>query len=221
MKLTWFPVNAIKPHGETLKVEDSAVWPDIWAENLVEFDLLSQLGSDLRGEVWVLPQEEGCLVRGSLNGTVHLSCSRCTEEVDISIDHNFDTFEPYPAGNVRRLTDIAPGKTHDKGRRRNEDKQDRILEEISKRDGIEIDPDVDEDVLRETADGHGFEINLGALLWQELVLALPIKVLCKAECKGICPECGKNLNQESCACDNEKLDPRMAALRDLKIINKA
>lgn len=220
VKLSWFPVNAIKPQGESVEIEDSSVWFEIWADNLAEFDLLGQLGSDLKGEIWVLPQEEGCLVRGSLHGAVHLACSRCTEEVDIPIDHSFDTFEPYPLGDIKRLTDIAPGKTHDKGRKRNEKKHDRLLEEISKRDGICIDPDVDEDVVRETADGHGFEINLAALLWQELMLALPIKVLCKSDCKGICPECGKNLNQEKCTCELEILDPRMAALRDVTIVKK-
>ena len=220
MKLTWFPVNAIKPQGESLKIDTPEVWKGLWDEELVEFDVLSQFESDLKAEVWAMPQEEGCLVRGSLKGTARLSCSRCTEEVDLSIDHSFDGFEPYPSGKVKRLTDLAPGKTHDKGRRRNEDRQNRMLEEISKRDEIDVDPDVDEAVLRETADGRGFEINLGALLLQELILALPIKVLCKQGCRGICPGCGKNLNLESCDCDVDRLDPRMAALRDVKISKK-
>ena len=220
MKLAWFPVSAIKPQGESLKIDDPDVWKDLWDEELAEFDSLSQFGSDLKAEVWAMPQEDGCLVRGSLKGTARLSCSRCTEEVDLLIDHSFDSFEPYPSGKAKRLTEIAPGKTHDKGRRRNEDRQNRMLEEIDKRDGIDIDPDVDEDVLRETADGRGFEINLGALLLQELILALPIKVLCKPGCKGICPGCGTNLNLESCGCGVDRMDPRMAALRDVKIVKK-
>ncbi|MBQ4132779.1 MAG: DUF177 domain-containing protein [Desulfovibrionaceae bacterium] len=218
MKLTWFPVNAINPEGETLKIEDSSVWPEIWADNLVEFDMAGQIGSDFSGELFVLPQEDGCLVRGKLMGTMHLACSRCTEGVDIVINQVFDTFEPYPGGHFKRLTDLAPGKTHDKGRRRNEDRQDRKLEEAHQRDGLDIDPDVDEEVIREMADVRGgMEINLAALLWQELVLALPIKVLCKPDCRGFCPQCGKNLNLEACSCEGEILDPRLAVLRNLKI----
>lgn len=220
MKFTWCSVNAIDPQGELLKVEDPDMWLDIWADELAEFDFLSQLGSELKGEFWVFPQDEGCLVRGRLNGSVHVSCSRCLEELDISIDHSFDTFEPYPLGDIKRLAELAPGKAHEKGRRRNEDKQSRILEDINKRDGIEVDPDVDEEVVRITYDGNGYEINLGALLWQELVLALPIKVLCKPECKGICLECGKNLNQKSCNCSTGKLDSRMNILKNIKIEKK-
>lgn len=220
MKLTWFPVNAVAPEGETLKIDDPAIWPDIWSDNLAEFDMSGQIGQDFFGEVFVLPQEEGCLVRGKLSGTVHLTCSRCTEAVDISINQSFDTFEPYPAGHFKRFSDLAPGRTHDKGRRRNEDKQARKIEEAQKRDGLDIDPDVDEEVIRELPDGRGgMEINLAALLWQELMLALPIKVLCKPECRGLCPQCGKNLNQEVCSCESEIRDPRFAALRNIKIGN--
>lgn len=220
MKLTWFPVNAIDSQGELLKIEDSDIWSDIWADDLAKFDLLSQLGSDLKGQAWVFPQEEGCLVRGSLTGVVHVSCSRCIEEMDVSINHSFDTFEPYPIGEIKRLADLSPGKAHEKGRRRNEDRQARMLEEISKRDCIEVDPDVDEEVVRKTQDGNGYELNLAALLWQELVLALPTKVICKSECKGICPECGENLNHKRCSCDTVALDLRMSMLKDVKIGKK-
>ena len=217
MQLTWYPVNAINEAGETCKINDPAIWQQIWADNLADFDLVNQLGPDLQAEVWVLAQEEGCLVRGKLVGSVHLPCSRCTEEVVIPIDHQFDTFEPFPGPVIKRLTDLAPGKTHDKGRRRNEETQARLLEEINKRDSLIEDPDVDEAVIRQTADGRGVEINLSALLWQELVLSLPIKVLCSTSCKGLCHNCGQNLNQNACTCNNEVLDPRLAILRNVKI----
>lgn len=221
MQLTWFPVNAIKPDGETCKVDDQEIWPVLWADNLGEFDVLNKTRSTLKGEVWVLPQEEGCLVRGHLEGMVTLPCSRCIEEVEISIDHDFDTFEPFPSEPVKRLGDLAPGKAHEKGRRRNEDKHDRLLEEITKRDGIAVDPDVDEEVMRFSPDGRGgVEINLAALLWQELMLALPVKVLCNMSCKGLCHNCGQNLNHGTCACDGEVLDPRLAVLRNIKIDKK-
>lgn len=50
---------------------------------------------------------------------------------------------------------------------------------------------------------------------QESVYALlPTKVLCKEDCKGLCPNCGMNLNEGSCSCQNENVDPRLEALRN-------
>ena len=46
---------------------------------------------------------------------------------------------------------------------------------------------------------------------------LPTKVLCKEDCKGLCPSCGKNLNEGECGCKNDDADPRLSALRDFKI----
>jgi uncharacterized protein len=46
-------------------------------------------------------------------------------------------------------------------------------------------------------------------------LSLPMKPLCKVECKGICPQCGANLNVEECNCIVEDIDPRFAVLKDL------
>ena len=220
MQLTWFPVNAINEAGETCKIEDPAIWQEIWAQDLADFDLLNHIGPDLKAEVWVMPQEEGCLVRGKLAGSVHLPCARCTENVIIAINHQFDTFEPYPGPAIKRLNDLAPGKAHDKGRRRNEEVQARKLEEITTRDSLIEDPDVDEEVIREMPDGRGMEINLSALLWQELVLSLPVKVLCSNACKGLCHSCGQNLNQDACTCNNQVLDPRLAILRNVKIEKK-
>ena len=60
-------------------------------------------------------------------------------------------------------------------------------------------------------------IDFGAVLWEEFILTLPTKPLCNKTCKGICPECGENLNEGICVCDHEERDPRMEALRNLKI----
>lgn len=45
-------------------------------------------------------------------------------------------------------------------------------------------------------------IDLSQDLREEIVLDYPIKPLCKVSCKGLCPKCGKNLNQEKCTCKN-------------------
>ena len=46
---------------------------------------------------------------------------------------------------------------------------------------------------------------------------LPTKVLCKEDCKGLCPNCGKDLNEGSCDCEADNTDPRLSALRNFKI----
>jgi len=59
-------------------------------------------------------------------------------------------------------------------------------------------------------------LDLGALVHEQFVLALPMKPLCSESCKGLCPECGTNLNRGTCDCRREWDDPRFAALRALK-----
>lgn len=48
---------------------------------------------------------------------------------------------------------------------------------------------------------------------KSIVLALPMKVICREECPGLCPQCGRNLNEGRCGCANEEIDPRMSALK--------
>jgi len=87
--------------------------------------------------------------------------------------------------------------------------------EEGKEDPEVLDSMRDESVVRMSAGGP--EIDLAALAWQELVLALPVKPLCDPECKGLCARCGASLNQGSCGCVQEDTDPRLAALRGLRV----
>ncbi len=59
------------------------------------------------------------------------------------------------------------------------------------------------------------EIDIDALVADELQLQWPPKVLCDPECKGLCPVCGQNLNLAECGCDRFVMDPRMAKFADL------
>jgi DUF177 domain-containing protein len=63
-------------------------------------------------------------------------------------------------------------------------------------------------------------IDLGELMHEQFVLALPMKPLCTPGCKGLCVHCGTNLNKETCACAPEWTDPRLAALEGLLKSNK-
>ena len=63
------------------------------------------------------------------------------------------------------------------------------------------------------------QIDLGHLMHEQFVLALPMKPLCDTACKGLCPVCGTNLNTATCDCKTAWEDPRLAALRELKTKN--
>ena len=60
-------------------------------------------------------------------------------------------------------------------------------------------------------------LDLAGLLWEQLILNIPAKVLCSEECKGLCPFCGTNLNKSQCRCKNNIGDPRLEILRKIKI----
>lgn len=63
-------------------------------------------------------------------------------------------------------------------------------------------------------------LELDELASADISLELPTKVLCSEECKGLCPKCGKNLNEGSCACTAREVDPRFAKLLQLLEKNK-
>jgi DUF177 domain-containing protein len=63
---------------------------------------------------------------------------------------------------------------------------------------------------------QGDGVLLEDVLREQVLLALPLKVTCREECKGLCPQCGKNLNQEQCSCSIEMEDPRWAALKEVR-----
>jgi uncharacterized protein len=54
------------------------------------------------------------------------------------------------------------------------------------------------------------------VLREQVLLAVPLKVVCREECRGLCPHCGKNLNYEQCSCAGSVNDVRWAPLKDLK-----
>lgn len=61
----------------------------------------------------------------------------------------------------------------------------------------------------------GFVLDVEDLLISEIVTSWPMKILCKPDCKGICPTCGRDLNTGKCDCDSFVPDPRMAAIKDI------
>lgn len=83
----------------------------------------------------------------------------------------------------------------------------------------EIDFNLTEEQRREAMDEmnfiHDFDLDTEILLQEEIMLNLPMQILCKEDCKGLCPICGVDRNRELCHCDDMPKDPRMAAIAEL------
>ena len=67
-----------------------------------------------------------------------------------------------------------------------------------------------------TAFYENHQIDLDQLMREQFYLVLPMKPLCREDCRGLCPVCGTNLNRGTCECKREWEDPRLAGLRALK-----
>jgi uncharacterized protein len=63
---------------------------------------------------------------------------------------------------------------------------------------------------------NGDGLVLEDVLREQVLLSLPEKTLCRADCKGLCPGCGRNLNTEQCSCESTEADTRWNALSDLR-----
>ncbi|MGL1861253.1 MAG: DUF177 domain-containing protein [Pseudodesulfovibrio sp.] len=167
----WIPISEIPPEGRDFSFDDQALWREGWEE----FSIAVKPGKDLVAQVSILPQaEDGALIRGTLKGSVTLSCDRCINEYELNIDESFDAFEQLPDG------------------------------------------EYDEEPRVRTESGE-LQLNIGAILWEEFALNLPVKPLCSEGCGGICPTCGTDLNKGKCDCEQDKGDERLAVFRNLKI----
>ena len=61
----------------------------------------------------------------------------------------------------------------------------------------------------------GYNLDVDILIYDEILMGFPMRLLCSEDCKGICKSCGVNLNEETCNCDNRSYDPRMSVIRDI------
>ena len=58
-------------------------------------------------------------------------------------------------------------------------------------------------------------IDVSGIIERGILAGLPMKVVCREQCKGLCSKCGKNLNEGPCSCDHTEFDPRLESLRSL------
>ncbi len=61
----------------------------------------------------------------------------------------------------------------------------------------------------------GYSLDVDTLIYDEILIGFPMKLLCSEDCKGLCLSCGTNLNEKTCDCDNFSFDPRMSVIRDI------
>ncbi len=73
----------------------------------------------------------------------------------------------------------------------------------------------EEDLPEDCVAVGGDVLDLDELIYTDVLLSAPAKVLCREDCKGLCPKCGRNLNDGPCGCETGETDPRLAALREL------
>jgi DUF177 domain-containing protein len=88
------------------------------------------------------------------------------------------------------------------------------LPSVTDEDGTDVELSADEMGLILVA---GDEIDLSSLISEQVIMALPYRVLCDERCKGVCASCGADLNQQDCQCHPEKVLNKFAALKDFKI----
>ncbi|MGN0141496.1 MAG: YceD family protein [Roseburia sp.] len=75
--------------------------------------------------------------------------------------------------------------------------------------------EADEEEMEDSDYLIGFHLDVDRLIYGEILVNWPMKVLCNEDCKGICKVCGMNLNKGECGCQRTELDPRMAAIQDV------
>lgn len=79
----------------------------------------------------------------------------------------------------------------------------------------EIDEDAEQTVFME-----GYQLNVDDLIYSDIVLNWPMKILCREDCKGICRICGKDLNTGECGCDTFVPSPGLAGIKEIFNANK-
>lgn len=141
--------------------------------------------SPVMGSVTVTNSGRLLLVRGSFESTLELECARCLTEVRQQIRAEIE--EQYT------LADIESSTHHD------------------------VVPMVVQDEENEVPEGlfDGPVMNLGVLIRQAAMLAAPWSVLCREDCQGLCPTCGKNNNNGACKCNPDGTYRPFAALPEL------
>ena len=124
-------------------------------------------------------------IEGSTTLTFQVNCDRCLAEMPLILKVEFGQCVVSP--------DVKSGDGEDGDSCQGEDVQG--MDDQSFMDGYQLDTE--------------------AFIHGEILVNWPAKILCRQDCKGVCPVCGQNLNVAECGCDTFVPDPRMAAIQDI------
>jgi uncharacterized protein len=100
---------------------------------------------------------------------------------------------------------------------------DRCLDQVMMDFDVQIDELIDMDIfdtdkideINELNYLEDCNVDMDKLLGKELICIVPLQVLCKDDCKGLCKVCGTNLNHGSCSCDTHVPDPRLSVFANI------
>jgi uncharacterized protein len=137
---------------------------------------------------------DGVLLEAAFEAQVQAPCKRCLADVQVKVPVDF-------------TLNLVPSRADAKD----------ALEEGMEDDGKapragSFDLDAAD---QEPFDGR--KINLDPILREQLLLALPMYVVCRDDCQGLCTVCGQNLNEKACGCDRTVVDPRLLPLKNIKL----
>jgi uncharacterized protein len=148
-------------------------------------------------------------VRGRFEAAVTGPCRRCTGEVSLSVPVTFSL--RMVREQVKPDEDAEPAPDARPSRRRRQAVEDVDEGEVAA--SFELD-----EIDAEPFDGK--TIDLDPIVREQVLLALPVTVLCREDCKGLCPTCGQDLNERDCGHSEKKeIDVRLAKLKDIKLKN--
>ncbi|MBC8100237.1 MAG: DUF177 domain-containing protein [Armatimonadetes bacterium] len=96
------------------------------------------------------------------------------------------------------------------------DECSRCLDPVAREMEVEVEELYGHDAsVSEFIVGDDAILDLAPLLRAEVLIDTTHRVLCREDCRGLCPECGINLNEDDCNCGEQMIDPRLAALKKL------
>jgi uncharacterized protein len=171
-------VARLKDTGLDLDLNLGKDWFGRWQEEDPDLEFAGP--GNLAVHVHLERHGHDILVRGHLEGSLELNCSRCLIEFSLPVASEFDL-----------LLAPAPGRVA------------ATDEELSK-------SDLDRDYYT------GETVHLESIIREQVLLTLPLKPLCAETCKGLCPHCGADLNQEPCQCPAEDSASPLAILKNIK-----
>jgi len=181
-------VLKVSEQGQTFPLDEEVSW--FAAVLKKEFSSYGQKGFSAKGLLNLLRTEENITINGEIQLELQATCDRCSlafaHPIKLEI---FRHMIPYFESNTTALGS----------------------ETIEKEEEIELNTqDLDFSYY------HNDEIDLDQVIAEELQLALPMIFICREDCRGLCPQCGKNLNESLCSCASVNEASPFAVLKNLK-----